>query len=291
MGQIISRVKVKNGNKFVNLFMVPGNHDLCLPENPREGKDIQEYYDSGKIEEIVQTEVKFLENYYLHSHATSDGRMQYDPFLTRRFCTFGGYKIQFNLINTAPFSTLKPDDKELHYFPEGKMHLISRTEDANLCITIMHHSYEWFNWKYKSNLEKAIIDNSEILLYGHDHREHTDTLSINNSLDTWISAAGEMKFSSIDAVDSFNIILIDTESNAFNGYVFTWDKKEKIYVHKVLAAQKSLQNHSSKLTPLPSFVKVIREDTYNSSEDFTNYFVFPKLVADSQNKYDKNKTI
>lgn len=40
--RLIEGLKEKNNNKFINLFMVPGNHDLCLPPNAREGKDIQE---------------------------------------------------------------------------------------------------------------------------------------------------------------------------------------------------------------------------------------------------------
>lgn len=287
-GKIISGIKQKNDNKFVNLFMVPGNHDLCLPENARVRKDIQEHYDNETIEELIPAEISYLENYYSYSNA--NGRMPYDIFLSKKYCTFDGYKMQFNLINTAPFSTLEPDDKELHYFPDSKMNLLTRSADANLCITVMHHSYEWFNWNYKSNLEKAIIDNSELLLYGHDHRERTTSLSIDNSLDTWISSAGEMKFSSLDEVDSFNAIVIDTETNSFDGYVFNWDKSSKIYTHKVLAEQKSLQNHSAKLMPLPSFIKGIKQDNYNLSDDFTDYFVFPKLVAESQNEFDKNKT-
>lgn len=254
LGSIISGIKQKNNNKFVNLFMVPGNHDLCLPKEARVRKDIQEHYDNNTIEELIPTEISYLENYYLYSNA--NGRKPYDIFLSKRNCTFDNYKIQFNLINTAPFSTLEPDDKELHYFPDDKMHLLKRNEDVNLCITVMHHSCEWFNWNYKSNLEKVIIDNSEFLLYGHDHREHTTSLSIDNSLDTWISSAGEMKFSSLDIEDSFNAIVVDTENNSFNGYVFNWDKSTKIYTHRISAEQKSLQNHSSKLMPLPSFVVI-----------------------------------
>lgn len=289
MGKIISGIKQKNDNKFVNLFMVPGNHDLCLPQNARVRKDIQEHYDNDTIEELIPAEIKSLENYYLYSNA--NGRMPYDIFLNKKYCTYDGYKIQFNLINTAPFSTLDPDDKELHYFPDNKINLLTRAADTNLCITVMHHSYEWFNWNYKTNLEKAIIDNSELLLYGHDHREHTTSLSIDNSLDTWISSAGEMKFTSIEAVDSFNAMVIDTATNSFDGYVFTWDKNARIYTHKTLAAQKSLQNHSAKLMPLPSFIKRMKEDNYNLSEDFTEYFVFPKLVARAQNEFDKNISV
>ena len=258
LGKIISGIKQKNDNKFINLFMVPGNHDLCLPKNVRVREDIQEHYDNETIEDLIPAEVSYLENYYSYSNV--NGKIPYDIFLSKKYCTFDGYKMQFNLINTAPFSTLEPDDKELHYFPDSKIHALARSNDTNLCITVMHHSYEWFNWNYKSNLEKAIIDNSEFLLCGHDHREHTTSMSIDNSLDTWISSAGEMKFSSLDKIDSFNTIVIDTENNSFDGYVFTWDKDAKIYVHKTLAVHKSLQNHSVKLMPLPSFIKSIKED-------------------------------
>lgn len=288
-GRIINGIKQKNDNRFVNLLMVPGNHDLCLPENARVRKDIQEHYNTGTIEELISDETSYLENYYTYSNANAI--KPNNIFLSRKNCIFDGYKIQFNLINTAPFSTLEPNDKELHYFPDNELGLLTRANDANLCITVMHHSYEWFNWNSKANLEKTIIDNSELLLYGHDHREKTALLSIDNSLDTWISSAGEMKFSSLDNEDSFNAIVVDTGNNSFDGYVFTWNKSSEIYSHKVLASQKSLQNHSSKLMPLPSYIKDIKEDNYNSSEDFTEYFVFPKLVSQTQNEFEKNRTV
>ncbi len=288
-GSIINSIKQKNGNKFVNLFIVPGNHDLCLPSNARKREQIQNAYEKGTIEDLLQDEFGYLDNFYTHSNI--NGHVPFDKIVSRQFCTYGEYKIQFNLINTAPFSTLEPNDKELHYFPTEKMHLLKKANDANLCITVMHHSYEWFNWNYKSDLEKTIVDNSEILLYGHDHREHTTTLSIDNSLNTWVSAAGEMKFSDVDFNDSFNIIVIDTETNGFDGYTFYWDKKEKIYIHKVIAKNKSLQNHSLYQTPLPSFVNSLKEDAYNLSSDFTKYFVFPKLVSKDKNEYGKRDVI
>ena len=287
IGRLINGIKLKNNNKFVNLFMVPGNHDLCLPKNARERKDIQAYYDNEKIDELILTEKSYLDNYYSYSNDKNTD----DILLNKEYCTFDGYKIQFNLINSAPFSTLKPDDKELHYFPDSRITKLKRSADANLCITVMHHSYEWFNWNYKADLEKAIIDNSEFLLYGHDHREQTTNLSIDNSLDTWISSAGAMKFTSANEDDSFNAMVIDTETNVFDGFVFNWDKDEKIYLHKQLATKKSLQNHSAKLMPLPSYIKTIKEDTYNFSEDFSNYFVFPKLVSENQSEYSDKKTV
>lgn len=288
-GKIISGIKQKNGNKFVNLFIVPGNHDLCLPSNPRDCEDIQKAYNNGTIETLIDKEIEYLDNFYMHSNI--NGYVPYDKIVNRQYCTYEGYKIQINLINTAPFSTLRPDDKELHYFPTEKMYLLKKTSDANLCITIMHHSYEWFNWNYKSDLEKTIVDNSEIVLHGHDHIERAVTLSIDNSLDTWVSAAGAMHLSDADAVDAFNIIVIDTDSNSFNGYTFYWDKKEKIYTHRFLVKDKSLQNHTSYQMPLPIYVKTLKEDSYNISSDFTQYFVFPKLVSEDKNEFGKHDVV
>ena len=291
-GRMIAGIKEKNNNKFVDLYMVPGNHDLYFPPNPRDRKSIQEGYDNGMIEHLLPIEISYLENYYKYSNA--NGIIPYDKLLNRRYRTFGNYKIQFNLINTAPFSTLEPNDKELHYFPSDKMPLLKKADDANLCITVMHHSYEWFNWNCKSYLEKTIIDNSEMLFIGHDHREGTSEVSIDNSIDTWVSSAGEMKFSKVNEVDSYNIIVIDTEENCFTGYIFTWDEKNKLYLHEKVVENRQIQNHTSKLAPLPSFLKSIREDAFNSSSDFTKYFVFPKLVTDYTNKYgryDEVKTV
>lgn len=287
ISKIITGLKGKN-NKYPRLFIVPGNHDLCLPPNARERKDIQEHYDKDRIEELISTEISYLKNYYLHSKV--GGEVPYDVFLKKEYCEFPGYKIQFNLINTAFFSTLLPNDKELHYFPNNKISELERDSDINLCITVMHHSYEWFNWKCKSDLEKTIINHSEFLLYGHDHRERVASLSIDSGLDTWISAAGEMKFSELDGVDTFNTFVIDTKENLFDGYVFTWNQQSKIYIHKKSATKKSLANHSANLTPLPSFIKSLKEDTYNFSEDFTKYFVFPKLISESHNQYEKDQS-
>lgn len=291
-GRLIAGIKEKNNNKFVDLYMVPGNHDLNLPSNPRDRQSIQDSYDNGMIEQLLPTEISYLDNYFKYSNA--NGIIPYDKLLNRRYRNFGDYKIQFNLINTAPFSTLEPNDKELHYFPSDKMPLLKKADDANLCITVMHHSYEWFNWSCKSYLEKTIVDNSEMLFIGHDHREGTADVSIDNSIDTWVSAAGEMKFSKVNEVDSFNIIVIDTEENSFSGYIFKWDEKNKLYIHKTAVENRHIQNHTSMLTPLPSFQKAIREDAFNSSSDFTKYFVFPKMVTDYKNKfgrYDEVKTI
>lgn len=288
-GKLISEIKEKNDNNYVNLFMVPGNHDLYLPKNARNRNSIQKYYDEGIIEQLIPEEETYLNNFYLYSR--NNGSLPNDIILNKTTYQFKDYKIQFNLINTALFSTLEPNDKELHYFPNEKMHLLKKSDDSDLCITVMHHSCEWFNWNYKSTLEKAITKNSELLFYGHDHCDHTATLSIDNGPKTWISSAGEINFSSCEEGDSFNTIVIDTNLNCFDGYMFSWNKFENIYTHTVFAEQEKLQIRSNIITPSQKFLEEMKYDTYSLADDFTNYFVFPKLIAKSQNEFDKNLSI
>lgn len=292
LGKIIAGIKQKNKGKFVEFLIVPGNHDLTLAEESRDRAYIQQYYDDDNIEFLIDDEIKLLDNFYTYSHVKN--RVPNDKIIDRRYKSFGNYRVQFNLINTTLFSTLKPNDKELHYFPHEKLSRLKRRDNVNLCVTVMHHSCEWFNWKYKSELENTIIDNSEIIFSGHDHRGGTKTVVIDNDLNTWISCAGEMKFSTLDFQDSFNTIVVDTATNTFNGYTFEWNSKEKMFIHKVVRENKSLQNRIGELSPLPSFLKELKEDAYNSSEDFTNYFVFPKLISEHKKefgKYEEMKTI
>ncbi len=101
--------------------------------------DIQEYYESETIDSYIDDEIKALENFYTESNANQD--LKYSKGLIyKKILNLNGYKIQFNLINTAPFSTLIHDDKELHYFPSNDLHKIKKDKNANLCITMMHHS-------------------------------------------------------------------------------------------------------------------------------------------------------
>ena len=67
-GQLINGIKQKNNNKFVNLIMVPGNHDLCLPEDARTSDDIQQAYFDGTIESRVEEEIRYLDNFYNYSN-------------------------------------------------------------------------------------------------------------------------------------------------------------------------------------------------------------------------------
>lgn len=184
--RIFSGIRKRGKNVgFIPLLMVPGNHDLTLPNPARDWQFIQEHYDNGTIEDILPTELKYLDNFYTYSDCKGQGIV--DRVFAHKAYAFGTYKIQFNLVNSAPFSTLVPDDKELHFFPSDKLPRLQKGNDADLCITIMHHNHEWFNWRYRTDLAKAIVDSSEILCIGHDHHPGSQRIAVDNSMDTYIA--------------------------------------------------------------------------------------------------------
>lgn len=285
--KLIKGIKEKNNNKFVKTYIIPGNHDLNFPENVRDQKQIQRCYDERNIDKALEKEFCYLDNFFKFNLSTRFS----DRLFKKEILTFDNYKIQLNLINTAPFSMLEPNDKELHYFPHEKIELLKKRSDVNLCITAMHHSSEWFNWEYKSHLEKTIINNSEVLLIGHDHREHTENVAIDSSMYTWISDAGTMNFSSFDSQDAFNVMVVNTECDSFDGYTFTWSSKSKLFIDKKTAKNKMLQNRSTRITPHSDFLQSLKEDSYNPCKDFTQYFVFPKLKSDSKNEFGNYEEI
>ena len=48
-----------------------------------------------------------MNNFFSHSYA--NGCYKNNKFIDKKNIVFNNYKIQFNMINSAPFSTLSPD--------------------------------------------------------------------------------------------------------------------------------------------------------------------------------------
>lgn len=283
MNKLLYEIKELNGGKFTNLFYVPGNHDLSLPQNARIAEDIINEYNNKQIDDVLDREISYLDNFF----DFVGNKNIYNRLLQTKMMNFNNYHIQLNLINTAPFSTLKPNDKELHYFPENEIYNLKRSSNVNLCITVMHHSYEWFNWNSKNHLEKEIINTSEMIFTGHDHIAHNSSVSIDNSSDTCISAAGKIDYCSSDSVDSFNMMVVNTSDNTINGYIFDWNSQNNIFVVKNELKSKQLHLHASQIKPLPSYIKEIKYDSYNHHKNLFDYFVIPKISIETIDKYDK----
>lgn len=283
-GNLFAKIK----NKFpcieyLNLLLVPGNHDACFAGTKRKGENIQQYYKNNEVNQHIDEEINMLNNYFTYSG--QNNCFKYEKICNVKYLNLGEYVIQVNLINTALFSTLLPDDKELHYFPNEKLSLLNKNNKANIVITVMHHSTEWFQWECKKNLEKAIYDDTSILFIGHDHNSSTKDLNFNNRNNIFISAGGEFS-NDIIGKSEFSAVILNTDTDCLDSYAFEWNKKENIYTHIRLFKNKSIKIKTNKLMPNQLYIDSIKEDQKRKvTNDFTEYFVFPTLSAKNKDKY------
>jgi len=286
LGKIVKGIVEEVGEKNIPLLVVPGNHDLDLSVLTRDGKIIQGYYNAKNIENYVSLELKSLSNFFEYSK--KNDCFKYNSYVDSKVIDFGNYKIQVNLLNTALFSTKVPDDKELHYFPQNEIdHLDKKSDNINCVITTMHHSVEWFNYRYKNALERKIQQNSSLLLVGHDHHMSTKRIDMNEVGDTIVSTGGVINISDINYKSTFSSIKVDTTNNECSRFLYTWDSEREMFLSTTLFEKKCIVVKTEKLNPTQEFLSMMKEDPRRSvTKDFTEYFVFPKMTGKDLKDYE-----
>ena len=131
----LSELQTEIGCKRIPLLIVPGNHDMFLPDGCRDFDEILTWNKDEHLDEELDRLSKFFE--YAHSQGCfTDGSNLYHV----KTIEINGVKIQACLLNSAPYSTRKPNDKQIHYFPPYVIEKISRDPSAHLKFSIMHHS-------------------------------------------------------------------------------------------------------------------------------------------------------
>jgi len=287
IGSLISKLKEKVNNKYINYFFVPGNHDISFNDSNRSSNEVQSFYDNETIDEHLDNEFVLMNNFF--KYAERNGCYRYDKICERRFVHFGDYVIQVNLINTAPFSSLEKDDKLIHYFPSEKLQLLNKHDKADISITLMHHSPEWFQWECKKNLNSAIRRGTSILFVGHDHL--LTTLDINIEYSNLIVSCGGIYHKDIVSESEFNTILLDTETQCIDSYEFKWNKKESIFCSKQILKEKNI-GKNKELIPNADFIRNLKEDEKRKvTKDFTQYYIFPTITGKKDDRYSDEKEI
>lgn len=282
----INGILSKKELKFQYLH-VPGNHDLDFDKKARNIKTIEKCFKNSSQDKEINNELKLLEKYF--NIFLSNRNVITRPFLIKnKVITQENTKIQINFINTAPFSVLDPEDKEFHYFPVNEISNIKRREEIDLCISIMHHSSEWFHPLCKNSIEAELAKSSEFICYGHDHIHSTKSVEIRDGDTSYYSSCGEMKFGSLPFSDSFNIIEIDLSTCIFSEFCFTWDKD--VYFKNVKYTNKHYCKKTSTIHPDSKFITSMKSDSYRKGEQYNNYFVFPDIREDN-NEYGNEKKI
>ena len=279
IGRFLESLSTRLSCGFIPTMIVPGNHDILLTEESRKAEDIESWDKS----EHLNDELQLMKNFFKYSKSKKcfKNNCLYDV----KCIDVGDLKIQFVLLNSAPFSTLKPDDKQFHYLPPYVEEKMIRDTDVDFKITVMHHHFEWCEWNTKEMLLRSITSD-DITLFGHDHKaESLTTKSSKGS--TYNVVMGGCFDLNINNPAAFNVITYDSETNIIEQHEFEWNTQNRVFTHK---KQSDLKKRNSQLIPNDEYLRIISLDNQDIGESVDEYFVFPKLFKEGE-YFEVNKSI
>lgn len=268
LGCFLSRLG-KVTNSFVQTAIVPGNHDIWLTSESRKIDDILKW----NKEEHLDEELKKMDGFF--SYANSKKCFRNNRLVDTRTINLGGINLGVCLVNTAPFSTLSYDDKEAHFLPSAAESFLHRAPDCDFMITIMHHSYEYFDSDSMEMLKKTLPEN-DLVLYGHEHISEGMTVTNDGGSKFNIIKGGRFDLYSDDNC-AFNVMVLDDAEDSIVRYAFEWHKDSQLFVKA--KPEMNISRYRSSEYPLEEYVRKLLADKNNLSEQFTDYYVLPKLVA------------
>lgn len=280
-GTLLSKLG-KKFDKHILSLLVPGNHDIFYENGLPSSDDIKEMLSENNETVNYYNELDKLFNFY--SYSRSKGCFAKEKAVDIIFKNFGGTTIQFNLINTAPFSTSKSDNKESHYLPEDEIQKLNKSSKADIAVSIMHHGPEWFCYKTKSLLENNLFNNTDILFQGHEHYVETLETERHDGRSILIIKGGEYS-GTYSQNSTFSTLLLNTDDLSCTEAIFTWNCEKTIFEHSTPKNYTLLVKPSSETTrPNLDFINTLIKDNNDVSNTILDYFTFPKLTGKNANE-------
>lgn len=249
--------------------IVPGNHDMDLPEDCRDAATIEKW----NKDEHMSEELARLNRFF--SYAKSTHCFKEEKLCDTHNFKLGNTKVQINKLNSSPFSTRKPDDKQFHYFPAYVGEKLQRKKDVDLKVTIMHHHFEWCEWNTKEMIKQA-IGSDDITFFGHDHKAETLTTQYTNGMKTNILMGGRFDLDSRHEA-AFNVVIYDDDNKSINAQEFVWSIDDNLFVP---STAKEIVPHRKELSPTQEYLDKLLEDNQGISKSLLDYYILPKLSGE-----------
>lgn len=274
LGCLLSRIG-KIVNSWVPLLIVPGNHDMVLPDDSRGIEEITNWSKNNVLDDHLDEELDKLDDFFKYAYSkgcfTKSNRLYHIKNISLK-----DINIRFCLLNSAPFSTRQPFDKQSHYFPKAVEEKLIQDTTADLKITVIHHGYEWFDWSSKVML-KTHFSNEDIVFFGHDHSADTLTIQDAKGANTNIVAGGMFSLNYSDDA-AFNAVIYDSETKEFASHQFNWIKEHGLF-SEAYSKEIILNSQTFSLIPLEQYLDNFLEDKQLAVK-LIDYYVFPKLVPE-----------
>lgn len=295
IGRFWSGVNNKFGlgiNKKDHVFIVPGNHDVDHRGKEFTAEEIRGYYIKNELGERINQELDQLKEFMFLAKIHSC--YENNQIVCRRTMVLKNEeKICINLLNSAIFS--ETDTKGLLYLPKEQLEELYLPIEAELHLSVLHHSPEWFSEASKHNLEPALYDNSNLILFGHEHNGTCKEVTINND-EMIVSVCGGILNSRKDPhVSDFYAISYDLAAKEVEVYHFVWNPTRKFYkenlVAKEIAVTKKNRGRGALKVRKDFIDELLRDEKDDLSDSFRDYFVFPRLIGKSDDDYTEENEV
>lgn len=299
IGRFTSEIRKKYciSEKNFKILLVPGNHDINFGNMKRATpEEIRGYSDEEK-EINLRQEIKQMKDFFCYASGNkcffAEDEVPYGQLATRKILHFdNGYRIEANLLNTAPFSCSADDG--LHYLPEDVIQRLSEPSAADISLIVMHHSPDWFGFSQKKELEGIISQRNSIAFFGHEHMLGTQHVLYDNGSQILKQAGGAWWQQSSPTSCEYYAGVFNSEDRSYALRRFIWDN-ELLHFNN-----SSSQEHTLVMKPLNGCQLFYREE-YNAnlmnddkhaiSSDIADYFVFPDLRTNASKEYSNGKSI
>ena len=266
----------------IAVFIVPGNHDIdyagIVDRDHSYYENLLKSPQSLNLIDCYETSARSAYFEFSHNYKSIDHDF---PMMCRQVHDFGGFKIEINMLNSTFFSLKSNNDQGLHYFTDNIIFNLLAPTGADMAVTLMHHSHQWFNENCKLNLEKVLLEKNTLIFYGHEHNMANMTIAYNGKSPAKILCGGCL-CNKGDWTDSeFFACVYDTDQQILSHHGFKWDESVGIY-HRTQSEQSVLPPKRSTNLPLDynrQYVLDLMEDSFFLlSESIESYFVFPGLT-------------
>ncbi len=275
-GTLIKEIKDKFHLRWVDICIVPGNHDVDYDMGDEGHAAIQQKVRNGVTEIMIEDELEKQRNYLNYAkgnHCLDEN----DKLCCIDTVHCGSKEIKICMLNTALFSTLD-EDKGLHYIPKNVMEKMREALDSDINITVLHHAHHWMHESIKNEFEDVLYQYNNIVLCGHEHDIESKVIKKNGWKVIYLTG-GELCNRGNWSDSEFYVNVIDTEKMTMNSLQYIWNRKRRIY-NKRKEEKYSLKDMNTKkiFEMDEEFNSWLYSDQVNSiSNNMFDYYVFPDL--------------
>ncbi len=213
----IKTLIVNEGCKFVEVLLVPGNHDCVLkPEIKSRSlliSSVIENPENAEDDSVVDICVAAQDNYFKFRDKLTSSAPKFDHKLYTEYeFLVTGKVIRFSAINASWMSRIPENPGQLVYPANKFKDIIS--EPAELRFVLLHHPLNWYCPSSFHELRTLIRTHATAVLSGHEHINHSGLIKENNTGNSFYFEANALQPHDADLQSGYSILNFDFGANS-----------------------------------------------------------------------------